>query len=170
MLNIILGIAMLLQTSIYSFSITNTEGTTIPLSQYEGKKIMLVNIATGSERVSQLSGLQQLHQQYGDSLVIIAFPSNSFGHEARSNADIKQFCQANYNAGFIIAAKDVVTGPTAQPVYSWLGNATANGATAISLANDFQKILLDKYGDIIGVYAPTVSPTDNSIINAITGN
>lgn len=170
MLNILLGIALLLQTSIYTFSVTNTEGTNISLSQYEGKKIMLVNIATGSERVTQLAGLQQLHQQYGDSLVIIVFPSNSFGHETRTNAEIKEFCQTNYNAGYIIVAKDAVTGPTAQPVYIWVGDGTANGAAAISIANDFQKILLDKHGDIIGVYAPSVSPTDNSILNAINSN
>lgn len=157
-------------TSIYSLSITDINGTTIPFSAYQGKKIMLVNIATGSERANQLAGLQQLHQQFHDSLVIIAFPSNSFGHEQRSNNEIKQFCQSTYNTGFIIAQKNNVAGNGLQTIYGWLANATQNGASAIEVINDFQKILIDKYGDIIGVYAPTVNPTDATIQNAILNN
>ncbi|MEQ1677861.1 MAG: glutathione peroxidase, partial [Chitinophagaceae bacterium] len=54
-------------TSIYSLQFQNVDGGTVNMSQYEGKKILIVNIATGSSKVSQLAGLQQLHQQYGDS-------------------------------------------------------------------------------------------------------
>ena len=167
---ILIAMSMIFQTSIYTHSITDVNGTSIPLSNFQGKKILLVNIATGSERVNQLAGLQQLHQQYHDSLVIIAFPSNSFGHEALSNAEIKTFCLSNYTTGFIIAQKNAVTGSSLQSVYSWLGNANDNGASAITVVNDFQKILLDKYGDIIAIYAPTVSPTDAALQTAITSN
>ena len=90
--NFLLGISAFFITSIYSLSITDVNGNTISLSAFQGKKIMLVNIATGSDKVAQLAGLQQLHQQYHDSLIIIAFPSASFGHETRSNSEIKQFC------------------------------------------------------------------------------
>ena len=104
----------------HSLSFQNSDGATISMSTFQGKKVLLVNIATGSDKVSQLSELQQLQQQYGDSLVVIVFPSNSFGHEARSNSEIKQYCQTNYNSSFIIAAKTVVTGSGVHPVFSWL--------------------------------------------------
>lgn len=167
MLNILIAFSVSLLSSIYNVSINDTDGHTISLSEYRGKKILLVNIATGSERVSQLASLQQLQQQYHDSLVIIAFPSNSFGNEPRSNAEIKTFCQSTYNCSFIIAAKNSVTGGSAQPVYSWLSNAAANGASSISIAGDFQKILIDKEGDIIGIFAPAVNLTDASFVQAI---
>ena len=95
----------MLNSSIYSITISNGPGTNIPLSNYQGKLILIVNIATGSDKVAQLGGLQQLKQQYGDSLVIIGFPSNSFGHESRNNAEIKQFCESNYGVSFLLAAK-----------------------------------------------------------------
>lgn len=170
MQTILFGLALFLQTSFYSLSITKAEGGTISLSQYEGKKIMLVNIATGSERVAQLAELQQLQQQYSDSLVIIAFPSNSFSNETRTNAEIKQFCQTNYGTTFLIAAKNSVSGTGLQPVYSWLFNSSENGDTSIPIVSDFQKIIIDKEGYIVGVFAPAISPTHSSIINTITGN
>ncbi len=170
MYTILLGLSILLQTSFHSLSFTTSEGTSVSLSQYQGKKIMLVNIATGSERVSQLAELQQIQQTYSDSLVIIAFPSNSFGNETRTNAEIKQFCQSSYGASFLIAAKNPVSGAGLQPVYNWLFNATENGDTSIPIVADFQKVIIDKDGYILGVFGPTVGPTHSSIINTITGN
>jgi len=92
-------------TSIYSFQITDINNNTINFNDFQGKKLLLVNIATGSTRVSQLSQLEQLNQKYGDSLVIIAFPSNSFGHESRTNSEIKQFCQSQYGITFRLIGK-----------------------------------------------------------------
>ena len=167
---ILILLSIISQISIYTHSVTDVNGVQKSLSSFSGKKIMLVNIATGSNRVNQLAGLQQLHNLYHDSLIIIAFPSNSFGKESRSNGQIKQFCQNNYNAAFIIAQKKSVTSNDIQPIYSWLGNANQNGFSSINIISDFEKILIDKYGDIIAVFGPTVQPTDASIINAITNN
>lgn len=167
---ILLALGFLLQTSIYTLSITDTNGNTHALSQHQGKKMMLVNIATGSDKVGQLAELQQLQQQFGDSLVIIAFPSNGFGNEPKSDAEIRQFCQNVYNISFVIAAKNPVTGPGAQPVYSWLASASQNGGTSITINGDFQKILIDSAGDIVGVFAPAVSPLHASVIHTITAN
>jgi glutathione peroxidase len=75
--------------SFHSLSFKNVDNVTINMSNFINKKVMIVNIATGSARVSQLAGLQQLQQQYADSLQIIVFPSNSFGKETKTNAQIK---------------------------------------------------------------------------------
>lgn len=162
--------SLVLYTSIYSLSFTDTDGSTVNMNSFQNKKILLVNIATNSPRVGQLTGLLQLKQQYGDSLVIIAFPSNSFGNETRSDAEIKQYCQQNYNVNFFIASKNSVFGLYIQPVYNWLKHTEENGVMDVEIMSDFQKILINNDGNIIGVFAPGVSPTDTSIVNAITIN
>ncbi len=167
MISILLKIASLLLINFHSLSFQDTNGNTVNMSSFPGKKVLIANIATGSDKVGQLVQLQQLQQQYGDSLVVIVFPSNSFGHEARSNAEIKQFCQANYNATFIIAAKTSVAGNNANAVFDWLAKKTNNGEMNAPAGNDFQKFLIDKDGMLIGVFSPKVSPADSELIEAI---
>ncbi|MCX6319298.1 MAG: glutathione peroxidase [Bacteroidetes bacterium] len=154
--------------SFYSLSFQNSEGSNINMSSYQGKKVLLVNIATGSDKVSQLAGLKQLQQQYADSLVVIVFPSNSFGHETRTDAEIRQFCQSTYNTNFIIASKSNVTGTGVNPVFAWLADKLKNGEMNAVAGGDFQKFLIDKDGMLVGVFAPKVVPLDSEIIDAIT--
>src|SRR6218665_3051774 len=80
---------------IYNYSIPSVSGDTIRFTDYRGKKILLVNIATGSTYVSQLGALKQLQDEYGDKANIVAFPSNSFGNEPREGQAILRFCQDN---------------------------------------------------------------------------
>src|SRR4051812_1589015 len=94
----------LFTTSIYSFTINNIDEGDIMFNNFHGKKILLVNIATNSSRVDQLGQLQQLHEQH-PNLVIIGFPSNSFGNESRSNSEIKSFCGESYGVTYLLAAK-----------------------------------------------------------------
>jgi glutathione peroxidase len=97
------------------------------MSQFAGKKILIVNIATNSPRIGQLAALHQLQEQYSDSLVIIRFPSNSFGNESRSDSAIKEFCQSNYGISFYLARKNPVAGTLIQPVYGWLTETMTDG-------------------------------------------
>lgn len=163
----ILSIYMFLLTSFYALQFQTTAGNTVNMNNFQGKKILLVNIATGSDKVSQLAELQQLQQTYADSVVVIAFPSNSFGKETRTDVAIKVFCEANYNTSFIIAAKAPVTGPIAQPVYNWLAKASENGDMDLPISGDFQKILIGGDGTIRGVFSPKMSPLDSNITQAI---
>jgi len=170
MLNLIMALVGCFTTSIYNHQFTDVDGNNFSMTSCQGKKILLVNIATGDARVNQLAGLQQLHQQYGDSLVIIAFPSNSFGDEPKTNGEIKQFCQINYGASFTIASKNAVSGTGIQSIYSWLAQSSENGVMNGTVGGDFQKFLIDKNGALIGVFAPSVLPGDNSLVQAITEN
>lgn len=154
-------------TSIYSLHFNDIDGNQVNLSTYQNKKILIVNIATGSPRVNQLGNLQQLHQLYGDSVVIIGFPSNSFGNESRSDAEIKQFCQSNYGVTFKIASKNPVAGTGIQSIYNWLARAGENGVTDIPMGKDFQKVLIGKDGTIMGFFAPSVDPMDEAIQSAL---
>ncbi len=166
----LLLLSMLFVSSIYNISYTNIDGNTVSLNAYQGKKILLVNIATGSNKVGQLAQLQQLQLQYQDSLVVIAFPSNSFNHEPQTNAQIKQFCHDNYNNTFLLGQKIAVTGSGIHPLYNWLASSSENGVMPVPISTDFQKILISGEGALIGVFAPTITPMDSTIINAITGN
>jgi glutathione peroxidase len=170
MIQSIILVIHLLISSFYSLSFQDSNGTTIAMSSFSGKKVLLVNIATGSSRVGQLAGLQQLQGQYGDSLVIIVFPSASFGAETRNDAEIKAFCQANYYTTFTIAAKGNVAGTNLQPVYDWLFKVTENGDMDLAIGGDFQKVLIGKDGKIEGIFSPKLEPTDSLLINAITSN
>src|SRR5258708_4549344 len=114
-------------TSIYALQYTDVNGNVVSMNAFQGKKMLLVNVATNSSRVGQLGSLQQLHQLYGDSVIIIAFPSNSFGHESRTNAEIKQFCVDNYGVTYRIAEKNSVAGNQIQSIYNWLSNLNENG-------------------------------------------
>jgi glutathione peroxidase len=154
----------------YSLSFTDINGATINMSSYQGKKIMIVNMATSSNKVNQLIGLQQLKQQYGDSLVVILFPSNSFGNENRTNAQIKQFVQSNVGNGFVIASKSNVTGNSANSVFAWLNSKVNNGDVDAVAGSDFEKYLIGKTGNLIGVYSPKIIPTDATIKTTITSS
>lgn len=164
----ILSAICVITTSIYSFQFTDAGGNTIQMNSFQGKKILLVNIATASNRSGQLAGLQQLQQQYADSLVVIAFPSNSFDHEPRNNEEILQFCQT-YNVSFPIAQKNSVKGEGIQPIYQWLSDSTQNGSINGVISGDFHKILLNSNGEILGIFSPALEPMDQLIQNAITG-
>ncbi len=156
-------------SSIYDFTIKDGSGGDISLSAFRGRKLLLVNIATQSPRAGQLAELTQLQGQYMDSLVVIAFPSNSFGNEPRSDAGIQQFCQAAYQVNFRVAAAGEVTGGQVQPVYQWLATAALNGQVSIPVHHDYQKVLVDGDGRLIGIFAGSVSPLDSLVRRALEG-
>ncbi len=168
--SLFIGILSFFLTSIYSMQFTDVDGNQVNMSSYQNKKILLVNIASGSPKAAQLAGLQQLHQQYGDSVTIIAFPSNSFGNESRTNAEIRQFCQSNYGVSFRIASKNSVSGADAQPLFHWLRYASENGVLDGVTGRDFQKYLIGRDGKIIGIFNASVLPMDSTVIDAIMEN
>lgn len=159
-----------LTISIYSISSADINGGQINFSDFQGKKILIVNTASNSPYVAQYAALEQLYQLYKDSLVVIAFPGNSFSNEPGSNASIKSFVTSTYNIHFLLAAKVDVSGSGQAPIYQWLTQQSQNGMMNIVVQSDFQKFLIDKDGTLIGVFSAAVSPLDSSIQNAITGN
>jgi glutathione peroxidase len=162
--------AFLINTSFYSLQFQDSNGATVSMSQFQGKKILLVNIASESSKVGQLAGLQQLHQQYGDSVVVIGFPSNSFGHEPLSDAAIRQFCQNNYGVTFMLASKNPIAGPVNQPVYNWLTQVTENSVNNDPVRGDFQKYLVSENGTLIGIFSPSVEPVSDQLTSALSIN
>lgn len=160
---------ILLNTSIYSFTVSDTQGGSIQFGNFANKKILIVNIATGdTAKLTQLAGLQQLQQQFADSLIIIAFPSNSFGNESRTNVEIKQFCESNYGASFLIASKGSVKGANIQPLYDWITKLSENGVMNSEIKDNYQKYLINGTGNLIGIFSGKILPMDSQLISAIT--
>jgi glutathione peroxidase len=152
---------------IYDYQITAIDGSIIHLGDFAGKKILFVNTATNSDYVDQYGSLETLYQKFKDSLVVIAVPSNSFGHEPDSNQAIRDFIMSHYNVHYIIAAKMNVAGDSIEPVYQWLADSTLNQSVQNPVNGDFYKYLVNGSGRITGVFSEAVDPMDTSFQQTI---
>jgi len=168
MFNFSFLITNILAVSIYSFSIVSIDGNAISLGQFKGKKMLFVNTATGSQYAQQYAGLEKLYQQYKDSLVIIAFPSNDFGNEGNADNTIQTMVTSKYHPSYILASKLSVKGAGISPLFKWLAESTQNGRIDDPVIGDFCKYLIDGTGNIKGVFAGSVDPMDSVLQNAIT--
>ncbi len=162
--------SILFYINIYSFQLKTISGAPINLQQYSGKKILLVNTSTGSPLANQIASLEQLRQQMGDSLIIIAIPSNSFGTEPGTNASINSIMHSQYNANFIITEKIEVAGINQAAIYQWTTHVDQNGRFGHAVSGDFYKFLIDEEGYVAGVFVPLVDPLDQQILRAIRNN
>ena len=155
-------------TGIYDYTITDTNGKEIQLSDFRGKMILLVNTASDSKHADQYASLEKLHQLYKDSLVIIAFPSNSFGKETKDNGSIKNFVKNKYKINYILAQKIAVKGEGQEPLYNWL-TQQSNSKSMLKdyIENDFYKFLIDTSGNLVGAFNPSVDPMSEELLSAI---
>ncbi len=157
----------IINTSIYTFSMPSIEGKEINFNDYRGKKILLVNTASEGPYSNQYASLEALHQKYKDRLVIIAFPSNSFGHETKDNNAIKTFVHNSFNIHFRLAAKTDVLGENKTALYRWLSLASENGVMNGKPKGDFFKFLIDESGNMMGFFDGSIDPMNDKVQNAI---
>ena len=145
---------------IYDFSIETLNGQTLPLANYRGKVLLLVNTASECGFTAQLGGLEQLYQRYRDQgLEIIGFPCNQFGGQEPGNASaIGQFCQKNFGVSFALSAKIDVNGANAHPLWRYLAAAKPGLLGSRRIKWNFTKFLIDGEGRIRGRFAPYVKP------------
>jgi glutathione peroxidase len=149
--------------SIYDFKINDIGGREIDFNRYMGKNLLIVNTASRCGYTPQYADLQKLHEQYGDSLAVLGFPSNDFlWQEPGTNADIASFCQKNYGITFTIFGKVSVKGSKKHPLYQWL--AAKTGSTP---SWNFCKYLVRKNGDEVKFFSQQVKPLDPILLNEI---
>ncbi|WP_067515726.1 glutathione peroxidase [Endozoicomonas ascidiicola] len=137
-------------------------GTTQPLSGYQGKVLLIVNTASKCGFTPQYKGLEDLYNKYKDQgLVILGFPCNQFGkQEQGDSAEIGAFCEKNYGVTFPIFEKIEVNGDQAAPLYQDL-KAEAPGLLGTQgIKWNFTKFLISSKGNVIDRYAPTTKPED----------
>ena len=159
------------QSSFYSFKTKTIDGKPFDFANLKGKKVLIVNTASKCGFTPQYKDLQALYEKFGgDKFVIIGFPANNFlSHEPGSNAEIKQFCTENYNVTFPMMQKISVKGSDMDPIYKWLTNKSLNGKIDADVSWNFQKFMIEEKGNLEDFAPPRTKPTDDKIVNWITG-
>lgn len=164
-LSLMMGLALAAAeptASIYDLSVLDADGKAVPLRQYEGRVLLIVNVASKCGFTRQYEGLQALHQTYADrGLVVLGFPCNQFGNqEPGSNADIQAFCSREYEVTFPVLGKIDVNGDQADPLYRLLRSQAPGvmGSTAIKW--NFTKFLVDRQGRVVERFASATTPAD----------
>jgi glutathione peroxidase len=146
-------------TTAYEFSFRSIDGAALPLSEYRGKALLVVNVASQCGLTPQYSGLETLWKdKQGDGLVVLGVPCNDFGsQEPGSESDIKSFCETRFAVDFPLTAKEHVIGPEAHPLYKWLANELGDAATP---KWNFHKYLFNRDGSIAGTFGSRTPPDD----------
>ena len=147
--------------SIYDYKVLKRNGEEESLEKYKGKVLLIVNTATGCGFTPQYEGLENLYKKYHDKgLEILDFPCNQFGNQAPgSNDEIHEFCTLKYKTTFDQFAKIDVNGENESPLYTFL-KSEKKGMLSNKIKWNFTKFLVDKEGNVVGRFAPTVKPED----------
>jgi len=150
--------------SIYDIKINSLAGQPINLSDYKGKYILFVNVASKCGFTGQYEDLQKLYDKYQDKLMIIGVPCNQFGNQEPGTAqEIQSFCQVNYGVSFLMTEKVDVKGKNQHPLYQWLTNQAKNGKSSSTVQWNFQKYLIGTDGHLVDYYFSITNPMSDKI-------
>ncbi|OZI74761.1 glutathione peroxidase [Bordetella genomosp. 12] len=154
-------------TTLYDFSATSLAGEQLPLAQWRGQVVLVVNVASHCGFTPQYSGLEELQQRFADQgFTVLAFPCNQFGRQEPGDAtEIRQFCDTQYGVTFPLFAKIDVNGADAHPLYRWLKEQKPGVLGTEAIKWNFTKFLVGRDGQVIARYAPTDAPV--SLADAI---
>ena len=157
------------QAVIYNFALKSIDGKDVSLSQYRGRALLLVNVASQCGYTPQYEGLQKIYSKYKDrGLVVLGFPANNFGaQEPGTDQEIKTFCSTRYNVTFPIFSKISVKGPDKHPLYQYLTDATTDPKFAGEIKWNFNKFLIDKQGNIAARFDSKEAPESETVVAAI---
>jgi len=147
-------------TAAFDFSARDILGREVPLADYRGKVLLIVNTASKCGFTPQYEGLEKLHAELsGRGLAVLGFPCNQFGaQEPGSEAEIGEFCRLNYGVAFPVFAKIEVNGPGAHPLYVWLKSQAKGFFGTSSIKWNFTKFLVDRQGKVVRRYGSTTKP------------
>ena len=150
----------------FNHHIQSINSEKIDFNKFEGKTILLVNVASKCGFTKQYTELQTLYEKYRDkNFIIIAVPSNQFGQqEPGTNKEIQDFCETNFNITFIITDKVDVKGEDAHAIYKWAKKNYGNSAVP---KWNFHKILINKEGKVQSTYNSFTTPLSKKIIKQI---
>ena len=146
--------------SIYDYKVDDSQKNPVSLSDYKGKTLLIVNVASRCGLTPQYKGLQELYSKYSNKdFEILAFPCNQFGaQEPGSNEEIKEFCDINFNVSFKIFDKINVNGSSASPLFKHIKNEAKGVMGSEAIKWNFTKFLIDNNGSVIKRYSPQTTP------------
>ena len=144
---------------IYDFKVKNAKGEEIPMAEFQGKVLLIVNTATGCGFTPQYEGLQNLYDKYKEKgFVVLDFPCNQFGHQAPgTNDEIQEFCTLKYKTTFPLFSKIEVNGKDSAPLYKFL-KKQKGGFLGDDIKWNFTKFLVSRNGEVVERYAPVTKP------------
>ena len=149
----------------YDFKIESISGEVINFKDYKNKVVLVVNTASYCGFTKQYDELQELWDLYKTKgLIVLGIPSDSFNQEKKNNADVKEFCEVNFNINFPLTTITEVKGSNAHELFRWAKKN--HGKSAVPKWN-FHKILINKKGKVEDTYASFTAPMSKKIINKI---
>lgn len=149
-----------------NFTMNSIDGKPVDLSKYQGRVVLMVNVASECGFTPQYAGLEDLHKRYAaKGLSILGFPANDFGaQEPGTNGEIAQFCKQNYGVEFDMFSKIVVKGSSQAPLYKYL---TSHPKFSGDVAWNFEKFLVGRNGEVIARFKSEIEPASKPMIGAI---
>jgi glutathione peroxidase len=172
--SLILGLVLVMAqsalaaTNIYNFTLPTLDGEPLPLANFKGKVVMLVNVASRCGFTPQYTGLEAVYEKYkAKGFVILGFPANNFGgQEPGTNQEIKTFCSTKYSVSFPIYGKVSVKGADQTPLYQYL-TQQADPTHSGDIKWNFTKFLVDRDGNVVQRFEPKVTPESPEVTSAI---
>jgi glutathione peroxidase len=160
---------LLAAASVYDYELTTIDYERVPLRDFKGKVLLIVNVASRCGYTPQYAGLQKLYLAHKDQgFVIIGIPSNDFGAgEPGSDPEIKQFCRRKYDVTFPMMSKVLIEANPRLPLYEYLTDERQNPKTGGTIRWNFTKFLIGREGTILARFEPGVAPEDPSLVKAV---
>ena len=151
------------------FTVKDIDGKDVNLSQYKGKTVLIVNVASKCGNTPQYAQLQELHKKYAErGLVVLGFPANEFrAQEPGTNEQIKEFCTSKYGVEFPMFSKVVVKGDGQAPLYQYLTSTQTNPKHAGEITWNFEKFLVGRDGQVVNRFKPRTKPDAPEVVQAI---
>lgn len=152
-----------------SYTMKSLDGKQVDLSQYQGKVLVIVNVASHCGNTPQYAQLEALHEKYAkDGFEILGFPCNQFGgQEPGTAADIRKFCTDKYNVSFPMFAKIDVNGEGASPLYKYLTSLDLKPKGKGKVSWNFEKFIVGRNGEVVARFAPGTKPDADDVMRVI---
>lgn len=149
-------------SSIYDFTVTSIDGDEVNMSQFKGKSLLIVNVASECGFTNQYEGLQKLYNDYKEKgFEVLGFPCNQFGgQEPGTDQEVKDFCSTKFNVSFPMFSKVDVNGKNAHPLFQFLKQNSPGVLGSEAIKWNFTKFLVDSEGNITNRFAPTKKPAE----------
>jgi glutathione peroxidase len=155
--------------SVHDFTLKDIDGTARSLSEYRGRVLLLVNVASKCGLTPQYSALEQLHRKYRDQgFSVLGLPCNDFaGQEPAAESEIKTFCSTQYDVTFPLFSKLKVLGADKAPLYVFLTAQSTQPEGPGEVSWNFGKFLIGKDGQVIARFSPKTAPNAPELVNAV---